>query len=499
MNTVWITNYVALRSKYGQSGADEIWNAIKLAAAPGDKRINLANPGTVPFPAVTTATSSKQNKDAVDRIYQHFSPNYIAIVGAQDVVAFQKLKNPCNDEDGSVWGDLPYACDAAHSTDPSRFRAPTRVVGRIPDTVRGTDPAGLVGLLATAAAAVTRPASDYQDYLGISADVWKGSTSLSLSNIFGSSSKLQISPPKGPNWSASLLATRAHFINCHGVSANPNFYGQSGNSFPVAHSASHISGNISSGSVASAECCYGAELYDPAMAGGQSGICSTFLASGGYGFFGSSTIAYGPPDGNGAADLITQYFMKHVLAGASLGRATLQAQQDFIQVSGLDPVGLKTLSQFYLLGAPHIHPVQKPDTDSHAIDSVLMKGVSAAVVDSDLARVHRRQDLVRKGRGLLNSVVYARPSARLKPGRNVLKALQTMGENLKMEGFDLNSYSVHGGAVPKAAFGKKVAKEIVHLLHGKIAKPNEFFTPTAIVVVRELGGMLAEPRVYHRK
>ena len=33
--------------------------------------------------------------------------------------------------------------------------------------------------------------------------------------------------------------------------------------YPVAHDAAYIQGKIKSGTVAAAECCYGAELYDP--------------------------------------------------------------------------------------------------------------------------------------------------------------------------------------------------------------------------------------------
>jgi hypothetical protein len=87
-------------------------------------------------------------------------------------------------------------------------------------------------------------------------------------------------------------------------------------------------------------------------------ICQRYLNRGAYGYFGSSTIAYGPAEGNGAADLITQYFLLAVLEGASLGRAALIARQKFVeQVGELDPVDLKTLGQFNLLGDPSIHPV----------------------------------------------------------------------------------------------------------------------------------------------
>ena len=107
-----------------------------------------------------------------------------------------------------------------------------------------------------------------------------------------------------------------------------------------------------------AECCYGAELYDVRETGGEPGICNTYLYHGAYGFFGSSTVAYGPADGNGSADLLCQYFLERVLRGASLGRAALEARQQFTRAASvLDPVDLKTLAQFSLMGDPSVHPI----------------------------------------------------------------------------------------------------------------------------------------------
>ena len=61
-----------------------------------------------------------------------------------------------------------------------------------------------------------------------------------------------------------------------------------------------------------------------------------------------------------------------MLDGASLGRAALVARQRFVQQTAeLDPVDLKTLGQFNLLGDPSIHPVESPAATS------VPKGVDA--------------------------------------------------------------------------------------------------------------------------
>lgn len=497
-NTIWITNYVALRNKYGQAGAKKIWNALNTTG--GDKRINLANPGAAKFPAVTNPTDAKQNKNAIDGIYAEYEPNYIAIVGAPDVVPFQRLRNLTGDEDGPwVPSDLPYACSAKYSTVPSNFRAPTRVVGRVPDLVGGNDADYLVNLLNAAKNAVSRPADDYMKYLGISAKVWSGSTKMSLGNIFGDSSSLNLVPPKGPNWTSQQLGALSHFINCHGANEHNKFYGEPGNPLPAAESASQIAGKIAVGTVVAAECCYGAQLYN--AGGGQSAICNTYLSDGAYAFVGASNIAYGPATGNGQADLITQFFLKWVLSGASLGRAMLQARLDFVNASGfgLDPVSLKTLSQFYLLGAPNIHPVQKPVTDSHSIDTEVLADLPKSMLNTDAARKRRRQDLIRKGLGLAKSVTYTKLAKNLAPKPKVASFLKRISNNLSMKDVVTLTYSVHGGVAPKSAFAQLPAEEVVYLMHGTLGEPGEFVTPSVIVVARELDGHIPEPKVYQRK
>src|SRR5438067_1779071 len=84
----------------------------------------------------------------------------------------------------------------------------------------------------------------------------------------------------------------------------------------------------STGPVVAAECCYGAQLYDPTLTGAKSpGLCNVYLGNGAYGFFGSSTIAYGPDSSNDWADHICQYFWREILLGSSLGSAVLRARQ----------------------------------------------------------------------------------------------------------------------------------------------------------------------------
>lgn len=157
------------------------------------------------------------------------------------------------------------------------------------------------------------------------------------------------------------------------------------------------------GTVVSVECCYGAELYDPADSDMQSGICSTYLRDGAYGYFGSSTMAYGPSQGNGQADLICQYFLDEVLNGVSLGEATLRARHRFAGTyTHLDPFDLKTTVQFFLLGDPSIHAVEAV---SHAFARTkTFKRVFDARQKVKGTRALRREKVARTGTNLATTL-----------------------------------------------------------------------------------------------
>ena len=115
-----------------------------------------------------------------------------------------------------------------------------------------------------------------------------------------------------------------HFINCHGGKEKPAFYGQrdkNDRSFPESLTTQSTKGMIVDGTVAAVECCYGAQLYDSVTLDIDIPICQRYLQQGAYGYFGSTTIAYGELNTNAEADFICQYFLLKVLDGASLGHA----------------------------------------------------------------------------------------------------------------------------------------------------------------------------------
>jgi hypothetical protein len=512
------TNLTALRAKYGAAGLKKINAALKTLIA-ADKargfqtRVIALDSATamkrVKGSKVTDAADPAQNKAAIDAIHTALMPGYLVLLGAPDVIPHQDLRNPVfsdDDPDEFAFGDIPYACSAPYSQEAKDFIGPTRVVGRLPDLAGGSDPAYLLGLLAVAASWKSRPAADYASCFAISAAVWKGSTALSLQKLSGSSADLQLSPPKGPAWTAAQLGRRAHFINCHGASIDPTFYGQKASSYPVAHLAANVAGRITEGTVAAVECCYGGELYD--AAGGPIGICSTYLAEKAYGYFGSSTIAYGPADSNGAADLLCQYFLRRVRAGASLGRAALEARLEFAGgAPELDPIDLKTIAQFNLLGDPSIHPVASatPHTAVAVPKGIATRGARAAVADAAFGREDRRRQLLSRGLRIAATQACAARIAHPKLPTALRSTLTKLAKSMKLTAPTILSFKItapatrgpiaaamRGGIAAKMV--KLAAPDAFHVLTGA-HRQRAISTPQIVAVVaKEVGGKIVSYR-----
>lgn len=516
---VLVTNAKAMKAKYGAMYASKIKPAISALIA-ADKargmvtRLVLLDSATemdkLDASPVTNPASPKQNKQAIDGIWNALEPAYLCILGSIDIVPHQALINPiASDGDPLAPSDLPYACSAGYSKQIDHFLQPTRVVGRLPDITGVAVPDYLIRLLKTAATAQSRPVSAFAKYMGISAKVWRASTRQSLQNMFGNSVDLKSVPPAAPPW--PQIGRRAHFINCHGASADPQFYGQQGNSFPVAHAAAKLAG-LSATTVASVECCYGAELYDPALANGQAGICNTYLAGGAHGYFGSSTIAYGPASGNGQADLICQFFLKHVLTGASTGEATLRARLDFIQLlSVAEPTDLKTLAQFNLLGDPSLHPVQAAVQPGDAVVSTgspkstgTAKGKARADPKSLRAasRPQRRAHLAALGR-LLGSAVASVDSKNRRASTGNIKSL--LESELRKQGaarLEVCSFRVKPPAALAAGRSKSKAAAAslgrVDVAVGELPRRNAPFRRLLVVVARQVGNATIIRHLYSR-
>lgn len=439
-------------------------------------------------PPVSNAGSDQENKAAIDGVYNALIPDYLAILGAPDIVPMQRLTNPTPaDGDPNVPSDLPYACSGGYSQNISSFLNPTRVVGRIPGINGSKDPTALVVAINTASSMQTRDRALYAaPYLAISAAVWQGSSTTSTSNIFGNAAALQLSPPSGSNWTAKQLGALSHFVNCHGGSNDPQWYGQQGSSYPVAMQATQINGNLPMGVIVAAECCYGGQLYAPGNK--TPGICNTYMANRAAAFCGSSTIAYGPPVGQGQADLITQFFLVNLLNGASGGRSMLQARQQFIrQVAPLGGSDLKTIGQFNLMGDPATQAVSAPMQP-------LAKGMPEA---SDweyqsFLRSERRKSLSREGSILPYIAGWLEEDQSAKPTSAVKEQLEKLARDFGLKEWQHSVHKEKGGDIYMKALSGLPHPETFHYLHGQLPDDGKApFPRFAIVHGREIDGKLS--------
>lgn len=423
-----ITHLGALRRKYGAEGAAAVRDALDaLVAADGKRDLvsrvllldNYQSMKAVKSPPVADGDWVATLK-AADLASTRYQPAYVALVGATDVVPQARVHNPIanhgSDPDPYVPSDLPFACDLPDTwtgpqsgmLDAADLLSVTRVVGRIPDLVGASDPAMLMTALATAATHTRRKATTYQKVFSLSAAVWKGSTTSSVDLLPGPAPTTHLSPPARSTWAKAHVAPLTHFINCHGGDTTPDWFGQArgGAVDTVALAPEDVDGRVVEGTIVAAECCYGAMHQDPTLIGGRMPMLWAYLRSGGYAGIGSSTTSYGPADGMGLADLVCRYALEGIMAGASSGRALLDARQRFIRETGtMTPIDLKTLAQFDLLGDPSMVAVDLPGA---VAPKALADGTDeASAASGRVSLAQRRKVLAATGRALAGSVSRA--------------------------------------------------------------------------------------------
>lgn len=510
IDKIIISNRAALLQKYGVASLKKITDQLKKLIA-ADKKRN-ANSLLVfvddkvamkkaKGKIVTDATDPSQYKNAIDSLFRFYNPDYIMLLGSQDIIPHCKFRIPIPDDDDSfVPSDAPYACEAPFSRNAGDFIAPSRVVGRLPDITGVKDPAYLIALIQNSINWKPLKAAKYKSYFSLSVKWWQKSTKESLKNIFQDNSKLKITPTtKGP-YSKPALNAMMHFYNCHGGLRTPEFYGQPSEiaqSFPVCMESSFLDGKITYGNVTAAECCYGALLYNPLKPTKiQIPIANAYLQNNAIAFVGSTTAAYGPPEGQGAADYITQYFLIAVLKGASTGRAFLEAQQRFVEKGDvkMDPMDLKTIIQFLLLGDPSLSPVE--DTPKTTPGKTPIKTIMNKIVHEKNERKDRRKKLQEKSVYIGNT-----SDAPIKIESVPKGALKTdIQKVLKENNFSSDGKMTYGFKKKKNAKSKGpgAKQEYRYHVYSRMQQKEKIKT-VRLLVIQEVDNQIMEIKEYVRR
>ena len=411
IDKIIITNRSALQNKYGSAGFKKIQTAVKHLIA-ADKKRNLSSllvfvddPSTMKKArgkAIKDVTDPEQYKNAIDRLFNYYKPDYIMLLGATDIIPHCRFRIPIpDDDDPFVPSDVPYACEAPFSRNAGDFIAPGRVLGRLPDITGINDPTYLISLIQNSINWKPLKSTAYKDYFSLSVKWWQKSTQVSLKNIFQDNKKLRLAPPAEGPYTKTDLRPMMHFLNCHGGLRTSELYGQpneKSNSFPVCFESNMMDKKISYGTVAATECCYGGLLYNPNRPNKiHLPIANSYLKNNAIAFVGSTTAAYGPSDSQGGADYIAQYFLIAIQkGGASTGRAFLEAQQRFVEKGDvkMDPTDLKTIIQFLLLGDPSITPIE--DSPKTTPGRTPVKSIMNKAAHDTKERKERRLKLAEK-------------------------------------------------------------------------------------------------------
>lgn len=505
-----VTNRKALRSKYGASWKkiQEAWEDLQTAddtRGVHTKVIALDDPAQMPDAShvVTRAGNAMQARRAIDSAFRTYRPHYLMILGGIDIVPQQQLTNPKHSPDDTIKtvpSDLPYACEnPAYSEDIAQFTGPTRVIGRLPDVTGYSNPAFLEGLLRTAAAPTPHRAPGGNRVLAVSAKKWCSLTEDVLAVSYPHSvPTIHESPGEGPDWAGDYLTLPLHFVNCHGGNCDCRFYGDSGqppqigSSDPVAHDSACVTNRLADGTVAVAECCFGAQLYDPVATGGVAGICTTYLANGAYAFFGSSGVAYGGETCPESADVLCGLFLQELLRGASTGYAALSAVQHYVADCSqpLDSVHLKTIAQFSLMGDPSIHPFLPTDTIVPAEDAVPAGGPVNLHLPSE--RRQRRVRLEQRGEAL------RRLTATTGPPIEIPDVQQKIGDILRFAGVkdwdvpELRSFAVTPAEEPPDE--APAPHTLVHVLTRPCSGGHRPFPVIELIIATEVDGKVVSFR-----
>ena len=196
----------------------------------------------------------------------------------------------------------------------------------------------------------------------VSCEVWRGASAAVVEHL-GAVERLHLAPPSTDDHVGGLLVAAPPgrlYFNVHGTDLEPVWVGQGhdGNHPEVLRPAMI---RVAPGAVVVSEACFGAACYEDEEAIGQA-----FLARGASAFFGSTIIAWGPPQAPpGLADLIPIHVYQQLDAGRSAAEALQAAKRairdDYLERDdGLCAQVENTLLSFCHYGLPWCRSTTRP-------------------------------------------------------------------------------------------------------------------------------------------
>ena len=320
-------------------------------------------------------------KKAIDALAKKLMPDYIVIIGGDDVIPYFRVPNPIydpgpqGDPDQIVLSDNPYATSRAYrATSLKSYLVPDRVVGRIPDLPAHEgkgDPTTILAALGTATKWKPQPKSFFNEAYATSTETWRVAGEQMMKYLGFPVADLLVAPPVKDETAKARaqLARPVHMTKCHGDDPDSRFFGEShAGDFPPVLASGTLAGRVKPGALVAAVCCYGAGVFSPggplAKPRGSNAlpVAVAYLHAGALAFMGSTKIAYVGDTAPLCGDWIVASYLKRAMDGASLGRALLEAKQDYmadLQRQGKNPdtADEKTMLEFILLGDPAIHPI----------------------------------------------------------------------------------------------------------------------------------------------
>jgi hypothetical protein len=204
--------------------------------------------------------------------------------------------------------------------------------------------------------------------------------------------------------------------------------------------------------------------------------------------------------------LICQFFLRHILAGASTGEAALRARLDFIQLlSVADPTDLKTIAQFNLMGDPSLHPVDLPPPHDATVAGAPAKAKTKSKAASSsqalraATRPMRRRHLAAVAEAVGSLVAPVDTRKRTVPPGGTRAFLERTLRRERARKLEVSAYKVRHPRLPGPAAELAPLVHRVDVAVGELPRHKSApFRRFVVIVARQAGAQMIVRRSYSR-